>query len=376
IYYEAKGEGPAIVACNGICVSTFFWKYLVEYFSPHYNVVVWDYRSHGNSDPAPDLKNLTMEQNARDLACVMDAVGAEQALLLGHSMGVQTIFEFYRRFPQRVAGLIPVLGAYEKPVSSFLHTDKFAYVFPLLYHFTFAFPWLVNSVVHALVRDYIAFPGAKLARFVNPHHIKFKDMQPYFRHLAGQDMRVLFGMGAHMQKHSARDMLSKMDVPVLVVAGEHDLFTPHRVSAEMAETIPNAELLTVPKGSHAALVEQPELMNLRIEKFIRERLGDSAWIKSPARPARARTPKSKSLAGKLAAKSVSIPKTPSKKPAAKKSHAPAPDPLPRILKLFKAGQSQAAVARTLNEQGVPTLSGRGRWSGSQVGRLIKKHAAN
>jgi len=55
---------------------------------------------------------------------------------------------------------------------------------------------------------------------------------------------------------------------VLVVAGERDLFTPLNRSKEMAERIPGAELLVLREGSHAAMVEQPELVALTIEKFL------------------------------------------------------------------------------------------------------------
>jgi hypothetical protein len=38
----------------------------------------------------------------------------------------------------------------------------------------------------------------------------------------------------------------------------------------MADRIPGARLLVIPQGSHAALVEQPELLCLAIEKMIRD----------------------------------------------------------------------------------------------------------
>jgi pimeloyl-ACP methyl ester carboxylesterase len=74
------------------------------------------------------------------------------------------------------------------------------------------------------------------------------------------------------QEHDAGPLLSEIRAPTLVVAGERDLFTPRKLSLEMAQRIPSAELLEIPRGSHAALIEQPELINLRLEKFLRERV--------------------------------------------------------------------------------------------------------
>jgi pimeloyl-ACP methyl ester carboxylesterase len=77
-------------------------------------------------------------------------------------------------------------------------------------------------------------------------------------------------------------------VPTLVVAGERDLFTPRHLSLEMAQRIRGAELLEIPRGSHAALIEQPELVNLRLEKFLRERVEPYAAETGTQRTAPAR----------------------------------------------------------------------------------------
>jgi len=55
---------------------------------------------------------------------------------------------------------------------------------------------------------------------------------------------------------------------VLVVAGTHDTFTPYWLSEEMHDRIPGAEMLTVPGGTHVSPIEQPELLTLRLEKWL------------------------------------------------------------------------------------------------------------
>jgi pimeloyl-ACP methyl ester carboxylesterase len=58
-----------------------------------------------------------------------------------------------------------------------------------------------------------------------------------------------------------------------VIAAERDTFTPPELAKAMADRIPGAELFVLRGGSHAAVVEQPEAIVLRMEKFLRERLG-------------------------------------------------------------------------------------------------------
>jgi pimeloyl-ACP methyl ester carboxylesterase len=74
-------------------------------------------------------------------------------------------------------------------------------------------------------------------------------------------------------EHSAEDLLGSIAVPTLVVAAERDTFTPPDIAEGMAAAIPNAELEMLRGGSHAAPVEQPLLVELRIEKFLAERVG-------------------------------------------------------------------------------------------------------
>lgn len=306
LFFESYGEGTTFVPCNGLGVSTFFWRHLQRYFSEEHRVILWDYRSHGQSEQAPNLNDLTITNNARDLKAIMDHNNVEKAILLGHSMGVQTIFEFYRLFPERVLALIPVLGSYGSPLNTFLNTDLLTYFFPAIHTISFTFPRSFNTIIKSVIQSPIAFPGAKLTGLVNWQHCKRQELQPYLEHLIKLDLRVFFGMGKHMQDNNAKDLLPKINVPTLIIAGEDDIFTPWHISDEMHRKIKDSEILTIPHGSHAAIIEQPELINLRIEKFLRERITPLLKTSTKTKPK------------KKAAKRESIPKTPKKKVATKK----------------------------------------------------------
>jgi pimeloyl-ACP methyl ester carboxylesterase len=73
-------------------------------------------------------------------------------------------------------------------------------------------------------------------------------------------------------EHTAGDLLARIDVPVLVVAGERDTFTPAFLAQAMAEAIPKGELLMVPRGTHVTPIERPELVDARILEFLRDRV--------------------------------------------------------------------------------------------------------
>ena len=103
---------------------------------------------------------------------------------------------------------------------------------------------------------------------VNGKLVHREDFTPYFKHLSSMDPRLFLGMLRHASEHTAFDFLPKVDVPTLIVAGTEDTFTPYWLSEEMHDRIPGSELLTVPGGTHVSPIEHPELIALRLEKFL------------------------------------------------------------------------------------------------------------
>lgn len=272
LYVRSEGEGPALVMANGLGVSTFFWKYFRRAFAGNYRVITWDYRGHGHSGPAPTT-GFTIETCARDLVRVMDHLDVETAVLVGHSLGAQTIFETYRLAPERVKGLVPTLGGYGRTVETFMNTALSLPALQAMRRVAMVSPRVSRSVVGQVTRLRLTWQVVRALGIVNPHLCRREEMEPYLEHLARLDLNTYFQLAQDLQDHDAADVLPTIQVPTLVFAGERDLFTPMSVSERMVELIPDAELCVVPAGSHAALIEQPQLMSLRLERFLVDRLG-------------------------------------------------------------------------------------------------------
>jgi pimeloyl-ACP methyl ester carboxylesterase len=286
VHYTSFGEGEsALVCCNGVGVGTFFWKYVVRHFSERHQVVTWDYRGHGRSgtpDPVTREK-FTVASSVHDLKAVMDHAGVKKAVLLGHSMGTQVILEAWRRHPSRVQGLVMVCGAFGRPLDTFWNSRISAPVFDVVYQVVNRFTAAYTRGNKALMQSSLPMFIARAGRVVDPQMCRPEDLQPYFDHLAEMDPLIFFLMAGEMQRHTAIKWLDKVDVPTLIVAGENDYFTPYHLSVQMRDRIAGSELLTIPKGSHAALIEQPELLNLRLEKFLRDRIMSPAQAGADAR---------------------------------------------------------------------------------------------
>jgi pimeloyl-ACP methyl ester carboxylesterase len=265
--YRAEGSGGlALVACNGIGLSTFFWRQLAATFARDgFTFVTWDYPGHGRSPMPGRPEDLTIDACARGLWSVLDALGLERAVLLGHSMGVQVILEAYRQQPSRVRALVPVLGAAGKVFEGL----PLRRLMPLLIALGQSQPRLAEKLLRTSLQLPGLWQGMRALRFVHPDLCPREEFAPWFEHFLNLDLRGYLALCRDMVTHDSRDILPEVAVPTLVIGGEHDLFAPIARSREMAAKIPGAELLIVPEGSHAALVEQPELISLTLEKFLR-----------------------------------------------------------------------------------------------------------
>lgn len=271
----APGTAITLVCCNGVGVSTFFWKYIARQFRDRFRVLLWDYRGHGLSSSPDDLEtaDLTVERSAKDLAIVLDHAGvADPAILLGHSMGCQVILEFTKQHPERVLALIPMFGTFGRPLDTFMDNPNSRKIFAWIHKLAKAAGRSGTRWIRPLYASPIAFSIGKATGLVDQYYAPRADIEMYLEHMNHLDPRLFLRMVSQIADHDLTDFLGEIDKPTLVIAGEADLFTPLHRSEEMARRIRGAELLVVPEGSHAAIVEHPETINLRLERFLAERV--------------------------------------------------------------------------------------------------------
>ncbi len=102
-------DGPTVVLCNGLGTNPWAWPALLD---PDcgVRVVSWNHRGTGGSDRPRDRSRVAIEQFVEDALSVMDHYGVDRSVLMGWSMGVNTMFELTVRHPERVTGLFAVAG--------------------------------------------------------------------------------------------------------------------------------------------------------------------------------------------------------------------------------------------------------------------------
>ncbi|MBN2494319.1 MAG: alpha/beta hydrolase [Deltaproteobacteria bacterium] len=269
IWYRRIGSGePTLVLCDGVGCAGYVWRYLIPYFEDRCRLIHWNYRGHGKSETPANLENLGIEECAEDLHCVLDHAGIHTpAVLLGHSMGVQVILEYYHRHPERVGALVPITGSFGKAVDHVHDSGLVKRVFPLLRYLSERFHPMLGKLWREVVRSELGYWYAATFE-INEGLIRREDFFPYLEDLSRMNPLVFMRTLASAARHTAEPFLPEVKVPTLIVAGEADRFTPLWISHRMHAMIPDSELLTLPMGSHTGPIELPELTNLRIEKFL------------------------------------------------------------------------------------------------------------
>jgi len=107
IRYAVRGTGgPALVFVHGWSCDRTYWDAQVRHFAPRHRVVAIDLPGHGESGTGRE--EWTVEAFGGDVAAVVQHLGLEEVVLIGHSVGGFVVLEAARRIPDKVVGVVGV----------------------------------------------------------------------------------------------------------------------------------------------------------------------------------------------------------------------------------------------------------------------------
>lgn len=268
-YYDTGGAGEAMVVVNGLGGPFSAWRYQVDYLRDRHRFISWDYRGLYHSKGSCPPSDVSVGQHATDLEFLLEELQLETPVtLLCWSMGVQVALEHYCRAPHQVSRLVLVNGTFGRPLDRVSVPGS---------------RWWAPKVLERLQR--VTGPGQGLMRRVThwPETVSWLKrlglvsptadtdvVRSVAEEFGSVDLDVYLDTLRALGEHDATHALPKVDVPTLVIAGEKDRLTPTRYAREMAGRIARSQLLTVRGATHYTPIEYPELVNLAIEKFLRE----------------------------------------------------------------------------------------------------------
>ena len=270
IAYQAIGQGRPILLCNGLGGAWEAWSHQMQYFRDRYRLLSWDYRGlYGSALPEePDA--LRIVDHARDALHLLRNEGAERAAVFGWSMGVQVGLEMFRLAPEKVASLALLNGVAGRPWDYVFNLNLVGRLLPPFLRGLRSMPRAIQTLVQQLTR--LPDPGEWAKRIgLAAGTLDEQLAAELVIKLRLVDMETFIRLLECMGQHDGWDLLPIIDVPTLIIAGTRDVFTPRSAAERMARRIPGSEIMLIPGATHYEALEYPEMINLRLEKFLRER---------------------------------------------------------------------------------------------------------
>ena len=271
IWYGTVGQGPPLVLCDGLACDGFIWPYVIDDFCERFTVIRWHYRGHGRSGDPANAGRLTVQDLCQDLRGILDELQLhEEVILAGHSMGVQLILQYAQLFPRQISALIPICGSYGRPLDTFHNSTVLKDALPYLERLVDWAPERLQRLWSTLAPQRFWYLLARRGE-LNPRLIQPSDFFPYLEHAGQMDLRIFLHVLRNLSEHDCGPFLEELQAPTLIIAAEHDTFTPLSRSLEMHERLPDSELVVLPGASHAGPLELPDAVNNAIYHCLERR---------------------------------------------------------------------------------------------------------
>lgn len=270
LYYETRGEGKPLVFVYGIACLINHWHPQLSYFSQNYKTVICDFRGHHFSDVPDDKKNLSLDALAQDVVALCDHLDIREAVFLGHSFGTEVLMQTYMKRPILFKGACFVSGFFSNPFAALLSSEQLRGVFNYVKKAYNTAPAVMTSLWKYGVTNPVSMFLSSIVGGFNIEQTSIKDIEIYAQGVANIDVRVFLTLFEELVSHDGMECLTKMDTPTLIIAGEKDSLTPSHVQQQIKNTLPDSELYLLPNGSHCVQLDFPDIVNSKIEQFLKK----------------------------------------------------------------------------------------------------------
>lgn len=263
-----QGAGPAIVFLHGWTSSHREWIGYAEPLSSRFQTFCWDARGHGRHNPRSN-EAVTVQRMAQDLHDMLLQFALDHPLVVGHSMGALTSWEYIRQFGCKHLGGLVVIDQSPKLITDDDWPHGIYGDFP------------TDRNTHFIARCEADFAESVLllvAEGNNPltrdeYHANTHRMQRTREYLQRLDPEPLIEVWRSLALQDYRDVLPEITIPTLLIHGD----TSHFYSVELAEfvraQIPQATLHIYEGTDHSPHLWQRERFLEDLSAFAQHHAG-------------------------------------------------------------------------------------------------------
>ena len=216
---------------------TFFG--VIPGLAERFRVIVPDNRGHGRSDWSRGPYEIG--DVAEDVAGLLDALGVDEAVVFGYSMGGMIAQELAHRHPHRVAKLI--LGASAAAPMSGKQT-----------RFRLAL-WLGRALTRVSRKEFSWISTAVLRRTaaIAPEHVRWM-----WEGLMRRDPNLYYEAGDAVRRFDSRLWISSLDMPVLVIVNTEDQLVATPAQYELASYFSDESMAEIAGGGHESIMNRAD----------------------------------------------------------------------------------------------------------------------
>ena len=250
--YELSGKKnvPVVMLSHSLGSSLIMWVPQMKVLGPQFQVLRYDIRGHGKSEVPAGPYNL--ELLGEDAIALLDALRIEKVHWIGLSMGGMIGQSVALNHPKRLKSLaLCDTGAVIAPEAQPIWQER------------------IDAVREKGVESQLE---ATMERWFTPSFLKLSPpmLGVTRKQFLATPAKGYMGCIEAIRKLSYLDRLSKIKIPTLIMVGEDDPGTPVAVSEAMHQRIPNSRMVVIPSARHLSNVEQPEVFNVTLLKFLED----------------------------------------------------------------------------------------------------------
>jgi pimeloyl-ACP methyl ester carboxylesterase len=238
MYYEVYGEGDPVLLIHGGRGSIENFCLQIPELSKHFRIIAPDSRAHGRTTDSD--QPLSYALMASDMAGLADELKLEKINIVGWSDGGNTALEFAYAFPGKI-GKMAIIGT--------------------------NYTYRITSVADdGVVMD----PSDPLLARMKPFLEKYFRNSEEFCPTPERFPEIKRKWSELWNNHPdfSTEQLREIKAPTLVISGDNDLYSPEQTII-LSQSLPNSQLMIVPGASHFVHIEQPEIINRAVIKFLK-----------------------------------------------------------------------------------------------------------
>jgi 3-oxoadipate enol-lactonase len=251
IHYERRGSGPLLLLLHGIGSNSRSFRHQLAELSDRWTVVAWDAPGYGRSDDP--IEPFSLSDLADRAVSLLDQLDVERAHVLGVSMGGVIAQLVFHRHAARVLSLI--LADTNAGGGGLPEPERSARVQGRL-----------EALERSGPRAMAAARAPVLLRPDAPPDLlaEVTEIMAEVRPAGYRAAAIALG------QTDVTPLLSGIDAPTLVIHGALDTVVLPETGRFLAENIPGAKFVLIPKAGHVANQEQPASFNAAVRRFLED----------------------------------------------------------------------------------------------------------